>query len=58
MESKDILLIFVVIFAVGFSLYRKYAKKNQPGAGSSARQTGSFPSSGPKDDDYEPYSGK
>jgi hypothetical protein len=58
MKSKDILLIFVIIFAAGFSLYRKYARKNQPGAGSSARQPGSFPPSGQKDDDYEPYSGK
>jgi hypothetical protein len=58
MESKDIILFTVVFAALGFSLYRKYIKKNKPGQ-SDNKQTkaGSSFSTG-KDDDYEPYSKK
>ena len=51
--------VFAIIFAAaGFSLYRKYVKKNQPGQpGQKGNSTGSSFSS-VKDDDYEPYSKK
>jgi len=58
MESKDIILFAVVFAALGFSLYRKYVKKNEPGQSDHKTGiTGSSISSG-KDDDYEPYSKK
>jgi Tfp pilus assembly major pilin PilA len=60
MENKDIFVIIFVLAAVGFSLYRKYVKKNQdvkplqkPGG---TGNTGSSFSS--VKDDYEPYSKK
>jgi hypothetical protein len=56
METKDILLFALIFAAAGFSLYRKYVKKNQPGqADQKGNSTGSAFSS-VKDDDYEPYS--
>ena len=59
MESKDIVLLIVVATALGFSLWRKFSKKNQgiftPGH---KPQSGSLFSSQSKDDDYEPYSNK
>jgi hypothetical protein len=58
MKSNDILLIFVIIFAVGFSLYRRLSKKNQAETGHPSKQQGSSLSSNPKDDEYEPYSRK
>jgi hypothetical protein len=57
MKSKDILVVFLIIFGLGFSLYRRFSKKNQTG-GSTFKQTGSSLPSNPKNDDYEPYSGK
>ncbi len=58
MESKDIILFAFVFAAIGFSLYRKYVKKNKPGQPDQKRgHTGSDLSAG-KDDDYEPYSKK
>jgi hypothetical protein len=58
METKDILLFALIFAAAGFSLYRKYVKKNQPGQpGQKGNSTGSSFSS-VKDDDYEPYSKK
>jgi hypothetical protein len=58
MESKDIILFAIVFAVLGFSIYRRYIKKNQPGRSDkkSGDSTSSF-SSG-KDDDYEPYSKK
>ena len=60
MESKDI-LVFALVFAVlGFSLYRKYIKKDKNGKiqqkPGGPRSTGSSFSS--IKDDYEPYSKK
>lgn len=59
METKDIVLLIVVAAATGFSLWRKFSKKNQgkftPGQ---KPQSGSLFSSQSKDDDYEPYSKK
>ena len=56
MEYKDIIVISVSFAAIGFSLYRKYVKKNQKvSPGQNQKISGSsFPSV--KDDDYEPYS--
>jgi hypothetical protein len=58
MESKDILIFVFAFAAIGFSLYRKYMKKNQPGQTDQKGNAkgSSFPSV--KDDDYEPYSKK
>ncbi len=59
MDTKDIFIFVFVFSALGFSLYRKYVKKNQGGKpfqnpGTSG--TGSSFSS--VKDDYEPYSKK
>ncbi len=56
MDSKDIIIFAAVFAALGFSLYRKYVKKNQGSQGTQNKPGSSFPSS--KDDDYEPYSKK
>ncbi len=58
MKSKDILLIILIIVAAGFSMYRKYAKKNQQGTGGFSRPGSPSSQADSKDDDYEPYSGK
>lgn len=59
MEKKDIILIVAVAIGVGFSLYRRYMKKDQGKTGKGpAPQSGSLFSSTSKDDDYEPYSKK
>jgi hypothetical protein len=58
--GKDI-IVFVLVFAVlGFSLYRRYIKKNQGGTpyqkpGATGSTGSSFSS---VKDDYEPYSKK
>jgi hypothetical protein len=58
MESKDILVIVLVITVFGISIYRKYMKKNKPGQyKQKPGHTGSSFSS-VRDDDYEPYSKK
>jgi len=58
MEIKDIIIFVFVFAALGFSLYRKYMKKNMPDQADQKSNTkGSSFSSG-KDDDYEPYSKK
>ncbi len=56
MDSKNIALFAAVIAALGFSLYRKYAKKNKSNQGKQSKADSSFPST--KDEDYEPYSKK
>ena len=56
MDSKDIVIFAAVLAALGFSLYRKYAKKNQGNQRKQDKAGSSFPST--KDDDYEPYSKK
>jgi hypothetical protein len=58
MESKDIILFAVVLAALGFSLYRKYVKKNQPGQSDQKHGIKGSSFSSVKDDDYEPYSKK
>jgi len=58
MEKKDIIFIAIAFAALGISLYRKYARKNQSGKSHQKHETGgsSFPAT--KEDDYEPYSKK
>ena len=59
METKDIFIFIFVFTALGFSLYRKYVKKNQgekPFQKTGTGKTGSSFSS--VKDDYEPYSKK
>jgi len=60
MDTKDIVIIVVVTVALGFSLYRKFVRKDQDKYGGTGKssQTGSIQSFHQKDDDYEPYSGK
>jgi hypothetical protein len=58
METKDILLYILIFAAAGFSLYRRYVKKNQQGKGGRSNTSGSMPVQSSKDDDYEPYSGR
>jgi hypothetical protein len=59
METKDIIIYSAVIALVGYSLYRKYVKKQ--GEGSPKKSTGIFTPRGnlrDQPDDYEPYGGK
>jgi hypothetical protein len=56
METKDIFIFIFVFAALGFSLYRKYVKKNQgekPFQNTGTGNSGSSFSS--VKDDYEPY---
>ncbi len=59
MDKSTVILIVAVFTALGFSLYRRYMKKNQgqSGGGSGSQSSSSFTSHS-KDDDYEPYSKK
>jgi Tfp pilus assembly major pilin PilA len=56
MDTKEIILITVILIFVGLRLYQKYAKKNQSDAGS--KTASGSPSSSSAGDDYEPYSKK
>jgi hypothetical protein len=59
MDTKDIILFAAIFVALGFSLYRKFIKKNQGKTGKGpSPQSGSLFSAPSKDDDYEPYSKK
>jgi uncharacterized membrane protein YebE (DUF533 family) len=58
MKSNDIFFIAIAVAALGYSIYKKYIKKNQPGKhAKKPDKTGSSFSS-VKDDSYEPYSKK
>lgn len=59
MEKKDIIILAAAFVLAGFSLYRKYAKKQ--GGRTPDKSIRSFaPKGGLRDqpDDYEPYSAK
>jgi hypothetical protein len=58
MEKKDIIVLVVVIFGVGLSLYRRFMQKkgNTNIGGKDSKSSSAFSSS--IDDDYEPYSKK
>lgn len=58
MESKDIIVIILVIAVFGFSMYRKYLKKNQAGSQAKGKGESASSFSTGNDDDYEPYSKK
>jgi hypothetical protein len=56
MESKDTIVIALMVAVAAASIYRKYIKKNQPGQGQIKPPQNKFGSG--TSDDYEPYSGK
>ena len=59
METKDIIIYSAVIVFVGYSLYRKYVKKQDEGG--PKKSTGIFTRGGSlrdQPDDYEPYDRK
>jgi hypothetical protein len=56
MESKDTIVIALVVAVAAASIYKKYIKKNQPGQGEVKPRQNSFGQG--TSDDYEPYSGK
>jgi hypothetical protein len=59
MDKSNVIFIVIALVGIGFSLYRRYMRKDQgKGAGGSAtRNMTSFPGAS-KEDDYEPYSKK
>jgi len=57
METKDIVILAVVFALSGYSLYRRYAKKNNSGRGIGSTGTNVKNSLKDQSDDYEPYSG-
>lgn len=58
METKDIVVLVVVVIALGFSYYRKYMKKKEGITGGLSRQNTPRNSLKDQADDYEPYSGR
>jgi hypothetical protein len=58
MEIKDIILFTVAFAALGFSIYRKYIRKNQQGQQKTGKIDSSSAIISSTDDDYEPYSKK
>jgi hypothetical protein len=59
MEKKDIIILAVVFFGVGLSVYRRFIqKKGNANIGGKDSKSSSVFSSSSKDDDYEPYSKK
>jgi len=58
MEYKDIIVISVSFAAIGYTLYRKYVKKNQKGKPDQNQRISGSAFTSVKDDDYEPYSKK
>jgi hypothetical protein len=59
MDTTEVILIAAALLALGFSLYRRYAKKDQGKSNYGQKEKpGSSFSSYSKDDDYEPYSKK
>jgi hypothetical protein len=57
MSTKEIILIVIAFAALGFSLYRRFNKKDKGARDSQSKPSSisSFSSSS-QDDDYEPYS--
>jgi len=56
MSTAEIILIATAILALGFSLYKKFVRKNQGNTGyGKSKSPGSSFSSHSGDDDYEPY---
>jgi Tfp pilus assembly major pilin PilA len=57
MDTKNIIIIVLVITVIGIRIYQKYGKKNQGGSSKGESQHSSMPASS-GDDEYEPYSKK
>jgi hypothetical protein len=57
METKELLLLLVVFVALGFSIYKKYVKKNEQGKDAEKKSTIKKGGLSSQPDDYEPYSG-
>jgi hypothetical protein len=55
MDTKNLIVILLLLTVVGIRIYQKYGKKNQ-GGGDKGRNPGSSMPSSSDDDDYEPYS--
>ena len=58
MKIKDIIVFAVAFAALGFSIYKKYFQKKDTGQKKGSSSSGSLLSQQPKEDDYEPYSGR
>ncbi|MCX6302967.1 MAG: hypothetical protein NTW82_12370 [Bacteroidia bacterium] len=59
MDTTEVILIAAALLALGFSLYRKFVKKDQGKSSYGQKEKpGSAFSLYSKDDDYEPYSKK
>lgn len=57
METKDIVILAAVIVFSGYSVYRRFSKKNQGITGGGPLKGVSKSSLKDQADDYEPYSG-
>jgi hypothetical protein len=57
MDTKNIIVIVLLLTVVGIRIYQKYGKKNQGGSKKGGSQDSSMPASA-GDDEYEPYSKK
>ncbi len=58
MSSKDIIVFVAAFTLAGFSIYRRYMRKNKAGSTDNKNSSSSaFPSS-KKEDEYEPYNKK
>jgi hypothetical protein len=58
METKEILLLLIAFVALGFSIYKKYTKKNGQSKGDEKKSIIKKGGLSSQPDDYEPYSGK
>ncbi len=58
METKDIVILAAVFALSGYSLYRRYAKKNGGIQGAGPLKNTSKNSLKDQADDHEPYGGK
>ena len=58
METKDIVILAAVFALSGYSLYRRYAKKNGGTLGAGPLKNTSKNSLKDQADDYVPYAGK
>ena len=59
MENKDYIILVAAFVIAGFSLYRKYAKRQNSGfSGKPGPSSGRSGGLRDQPDDYEPYSGK
>ncbi len=57
METKEIIFLVALLALSGYSLYRRYGKKNSGVPGNPRRGFSTKSSLKDQADDYEPYSG-